>query len=145
MGKPSRSVDTLQFVDNLSWQKGPHSVRFGTNMRFQRHTDTRGSVGGANVSPTANFSTAVNTVDIATFGIPAEHSGRERPPRAPVQHQFPARTHGHSHSGVRAAGGHVRSRRHPVRLRVRLSGAGLLCAGHLETAFERDRRSRPSL
>ncbi len=65
-----RSVDTLQFVDNLSWQKGPHSVRFGTNMRFQRHTDTRGSVGGANVSPTANFSTAVNTVDIATFGIP---------------------------------------------------------------------------
>ena len=55
-------VDTLQFVDNLSWLKGSHSFRFGTNMRFQRHTDTRGSVGGANVAPTANFSTAVTNV-----------------------------------------------------------------------------------
>ena len=50
------SVDTLQFVDNLSWLKGSHSFHFGTNMRFQRHTDTRGSVGTANVAPTLNFS-----------------------------------------------------------------------------------------
>ena len=50
-----RTVDTFQFVDNLSWLKGAHSFRFGTNMRFQRHTDTRGSVGGANVSPTVEL------------------------------------------------------------------------------------------
>jgi hypothetical protein len=67
-----RSVDTLQFVDNLSWQKGEHSFRFGTNMRFQRHTDIRGSIGSANASPTFNFSTATNAVDPATFGIPAD-------------------------------------------------------------------------
>jgi hypothetical protein len=67
-----RSVDTLQFVDNLSWLKGSHSFRFGTNMRFQRHTDTRGSIGAANASPVLNFSTTTNTVDPATFGIPSD-------------------------------------------------------------------------
>jgi hypothetical protein len=40
-------------------------------MRFQKHTDVRGSVGGFNVSPVANFSTGINTVDPATFGIPS--------------------------------------------------------------------------
>jgi hypothetical protein len=67
-----RSVDTFQVVDNLSWSKGSHSVRFGTNMRFQRHTDTRGSVAGANVAPVVDFGTGVNTVDPATFGLPSD-------------------------------------------------------------------------
>jgi hypothetical protein len=67
-----RTVDTIQFVDNLSWLKGAHSFRFGTNMRFQKHTDVRGSVGGGNVSPVANFSTGINSVDPATFGIPGD-------------------------------------------------------------------------
>ena len=40
-----RSIDTLQIVNNLSWLKGSHSVKFGVNARLQRHTDTRGSVG----------------------------------------------------------------------------------------------------
>jgi hypothetical protein len=66
-----RTVDTIQIVDNLSWQRGAHSLRFGTNMRFQKHTDIRGSVGGFNVSPVADFSTGINTVDPATFGIPS--------------------------------------------------------------------------
>ena len=66
-----RTVNTYQVVDNLSWLKGRHSIRVGTNMRFQKHTDIRGSVGGANVSPVADFSTTVNTVDPATFGIPS--------------------------------------------------------------------------
>ncbi|HVH55752.1 MAG TPA: carboxypeptidase regulatory-like domain-containing protein [Vicinamibacterales bacterium] len=75
-----RSVDTLQFVDNLSWQKGAHGFRFGTNMRFQRHTDTRGSVAGVNVSPTVDFSTGVNAVDPATFGIPTNiQTANDRP------------------------------------------------------------------
>ncbi len=65
-----RGVNTYQFVDNLSWNKGTHGFRLGTNMRFQRHTDKRGSVAGLNVAPTVNFSTATNAVDPATFGIP---------------------------------------------------------------------------
>ncbi|MDQ3418421.1 MAG: TonB-dependent receptor [Acidobacteriota bacterium] len=66
-----RTVDTIQIVDNLSWNRRAHSFRFGTNMRFQKHTDVRGSVGGVNVAPIVNFSTGVNTVDPATFGIPS--------------------------------------------------------------------------
>jgi hypothetical protein len=66
-----RTVDTFQFVDNLTWQRGAHRFGFGTNMRFQKHTDVRGSVGGANVAPVVNFSTGINTVDPATFGIPS--------------------------------------------------------------------------
>ena len=66
-----RTVDTFQIVDNLSWLRGNHSFRFGTNMRFQKHTDIRGSVGGVNVAPVVNFSTGINTVDPATFGIPS--------------------------------------------------------------------------
>ena len=67
-----RSIDTFQFVDNLSWNKGTHGIRFGTNMRFQKHTDTRGSIGAVNAAPVVNFSTATNTVDPATFGIPID-------------------------------------------------------------------------
>lgn len=66
-----RTVNTIQIVDNLSWQKGDHGVRFGTNIRFQKHTDVRGSVGGVNVAPIVDFSTGINTVDPATFGIPS--------------------------------------------------------------------------
>ena len=67
-----RTIDTYQFVDNLSWLKGAHSLRFGTNMRFQKHTDVRGSVGGQNANPIVDFSTGINSVDPATFGIPAD-------------------------------------------------------------------------
>ena len=66
----ARSIDTYQFVDNLSWVRGSHNLKFGMNLRFQRHLDERGSVAGFNVHPVANFSTATNTVDPATFGIP---------------------------------------------------------------------------
>ncbi|MFB3853191.1 MAG: carboxypeptidase regulatory-like domain-containing protein [Vicinamibacterales bacterium] len=66
-----RGIKTFQFVDNVSWVTGAHSVKFGTNMRFQRHEDVRGSVGGYNVTPWVNFSTSINTVDPATFGIPS--------------------------------------------------------------------------
>jgi hypothetical protein len=65
-----RSIDTYQFVDNLSWVRGAHSLKLGTNIRYQRHTDERGSVAGLDVAPWVDFSTGVNTVDPATFGIP---------------------------------------------------------------------------
>jgi hypothetical protein len=67
-----RSIDTYQFVDNLSWVHGAHSVKVGTNIRYQRHTDERGSVSGLDVSPLVDFNTGVNTVDPTTFGIPGD-------------------------------------------------------------------------
>jgi len=66
----ARSIDTYQIVDNFSWVRGSHNLKFGTNIRLQRHLDERGSVAGANVHSVVNFSTATNTVDPATFGIP---------------------------------------------------------------------------
>ncbi len=75
-----RTIDTYQVVDNFSYASGAHMVKFGTNMRFQRHTDERGSVAGQNVSPIVNFSTTVNAVDPLTFGIPSNiNSAFDRP------------------------------------------------------------------
>lgn len=66
-----RAIDTYQVVDNLNIVTGAHSLKFGANIRLQRHTDTRGSVAGFNVAPTANFSTTINTVDPAIFLLPS--------------------------------------------------------------------------
>jgi hypothetical protein len=67
----TRTITTWQVVDNLSWIHDRHTFKFGTSLRFQRHEDIRGSVGGYDSTTDVNFSTAVNTVDPATFGIPA--------------------------------------------------------------------------
>jgi hypothetical protein len=67
-----RDLATLQIVDNLSWVTGAHSLKFGTNIRLQRHQDVRGSVTGGNATPIVDFSTSVNTVDRAVFGIPGD-------------------------------------------------------------------------
>ena len=67
-----RTLKTWQFVDNLAYFRGSHALKFGTNLRFQRHIDTRGSVAGYNAAQAVDFSTGVNTVDPATFGIPAD-------------------------------------------------------------------------
>ncbi len=68
----NRTVRTAQIVDNFSWIKGAHSIKMGMNIRLQRQVDDRGSVGGLNANPSVNFSTAINPVDPATFGIPAD-------------------------------------------------------------------------
>ncbi|MGH9331709.1 MAG: carboxypeptidase regulatory-like domain-containing protein [Vicinamibacterales bacterium] len=65
-----RTIDTYQFVDNLSWFTGRHSFKVGTNIRYQRHTDSRGSVAGANVAPVVNFSNTATTVDPVAFNLP---------------------------------------------------------------------------
>ena len=75
-----RSINTYQFVDNLSVVTGAHNLKFGINFRYQVHTDTRGSVAGVNVAPYANFSTAVNTVDPTLFNLPATiNTSNDRP------------------------------------------------------------------
>jgi len=66
-----RRIDTYQVVNNLSLLTGAHSLKFGTNLRFQRHTDVRGSIAGYNAAPVVNFSTDLNTVDPGLFGLPS--------------------------------------------------------------------------
>ncbi len=67
-----RQLQTWQFVDNVGYFRGAHAFKFGANLRFQNHQDIRGSVAGLNSNQDVDFSTGVNTVDPATFGIPAD-------------------------------------------------------------------------
>ncbi len=73
-----RALKTWQFVDNFAWFKGAHSIKFGTNIRMGRHTDTRGSMGGYNVTQAVDFSTSINTVDNTKFGIPTDINSTDR-------------------------------------------------------------------
>ena len=68
----SRVVSTWQVVDNFAYFRGAHTFKFGTNLRRVREEDIRGSVAGLNANEEVNFSTAINTVDPATFGLPAD-------------------------------------------------------------------------
>ena len=67
-----RVVSTWQAVDNFAYFKGAHAWKFGFNLRRVREEDQRGSVAGLNAGEEMNFSTAINTVDPTTFGLPAD-------------------------------------------------------------------------
>jgi hypothetical protein len=67
-----RIVTTWQFVDNFAYFRGSHSFKFGANLRRVREEDQRGSVAGKNAAEEVDFNPAINTVDPATFGIPAD-------------------------------------------------------------------------
>lgn len=67
-----RTLRAWQIVENLAWFRGAHAFKFGANVRLQRHVDERGSIAGLNAVQVANFSTSINTVDPATFGIPSD-------------------------------------------------------------------------
>ncbi len=68
----SRVVSTWQVADNFAYMHGSHAFKFGTNLRRVREEDIRGSVAGLNSAEEVNFSTSINTVDPATFGLPAD-------------------------------------------------------------------------
>lgn len=62
-----RTLTTIQIVDNLSWQLAAHTVKFGTNLRFQKHLDDRSSVAGFNTREVIRLGTVNNAVP-ASFG-----------------------------------------------------------------------------
>ena len=66
-----RTLNTNQIVDNLSYTTGAHTIKVGTNLRYQREDDLRGSVGGRNSTTEVDFSTGTNPVDTRSFGLPA--------------------------------------------------------------------------
>ncbi len=70
-----RAVSTIQFIDNLSYVRGAHSIRTGINFRLYRHNDNRGVPGGFNMWPTIIFSQSVrpptsNTAPGVAAGFP---------------------------------------------------------------------------
>jgi hypothetical protein len=66
----SRTVRTIQFVDNLTWVKGNHLLKGGINFRFGKHTDDRSSVSGTQVEGVVSFSGTFDTAQTAAFGLP---------------------------------------------------------------------------
>ena len=57
-----RTITTWQFVDNLSIVHNTHTFKFGTNLRFQKHTDDRSAVAGVLTRARIFFSTGINPV-----------------------------------------------------------------------------------
>lgn len=66
----SRTVRTLQFVDNLTWFKGNHLLKGGVNLRFGRHTDDRSSVSGTEVEGRVSLGGGFDAAQTAAFGLP---------------------------------------------------------------------------
>lgn len=68
----ARTLTTYQFVDNLTYVRGSHTIKGGINFRYQKHFDNRGSIAGSQPLPLADFSTGVNTVDPIAFRLPTD-------------------------------------------------------------------------
>ncbi len=71
-----RVITTYQFVDNLSYVRGPHALTFGTNLRYQRHIDDRGSIGIYDAQPLLYFSNPGNQATFNTsftgYNVPSD-------------------------------------------------------------------------
>jgi hypothetical protein len=64
-----RTLNTPQLIDNLTWTKGAHVLKFGGNLRFYQQNDQSGSVGGVNVLPTISLAASLNPPGSA-FNLP---------------------------------------------------------------------------
>ncbi|CDM64869.1 TonB-dependent receptor [Pyrinomonas methylaliphatogenes] len=73
----ARTLTTYQVVDNFSYLRGSHTIKFGVNLRFQKHFDDRSSVAGVNIRESVTLGTGDNPVP-ASFGtrsIPTGSNG----------------------------------------------------------------------
>lgn len=66
----NRYLTTLQFVDNFTWVKAAHIFKVGTNLRYGREIDHRGSIGALNAVPQVGFSTSSNPLNFGAYNIP---------------------------------------------------------------------------
>ena len=67
-----RVLTTIQFVDNLSYVRGAHALKFGTNLRYQRHIDDRGSIGPYDAQPLMYFNPQFASVASSQYNIPSD-------------------------------------------------------------------------
>jgi len=70
-----RTLTDIQFVDNLTYIRGQHALKFGTNLRFQHHVDDRGSIGVYDAQPLLFFSPVFAPVDATSFKVPGDVNG----------------------------------------------------------------------
>jgi len=73
----ARTLNTYQYIDNLTYSMGNHLLRGGFNIRFLQHNDQRSFVGGVNNAPRVNFGSAriLNTSVDNPFDLPLPGSG----------------------------------------------------------------------
>jgi len=64
-----RTLNTPQLIDNVTWTKGAHVMKFGGNLRFYQQNDQSGSVNGVNVLPSISLSSTLNPPG-AAFNLP---------------------------------------------------------------------------
>ncbi len=64
----ARKARTFQFVDNLTFDMSPHTIKAGINFRFGRQLDDRSSAGGQ-IEPQVGF--GAGSSDFSGFGLPA--------------------------------------------------------------------------
>jgi Carboxypeptidase regulatory-like domain len=54
-----RTLNTPQIIDNLTWTKGAHVMKFGMNLRMYQQNDQSGSVASINVLPAISLSSTL--------------------------------------------------------------------------------------
>jgi hypothetical protein len=75
-----RAITTPQFVDNLTWIHGAHTLRAGINFRFYIHNDSRGFFGGSVVTPVIRFNQLNQLNRVANLNnLPTTGAGAQCP------------------------------------------------------------------
>ena len=70
----ARTLTTIQYVDNLSFNHGSHFYRTGFNIRFLQHNDARSFVGSVVAAPQVSFSASARLPENAGFVLPSNMS-----------------------------------------------------------------------
>ncbi len=138
-----RVVSTWQYVDNFAYFQGAHSFKMGFNLRQVREEDQRGSVAGLNAGEEVNFSTAINTVDPTTFGLPLDLNTSFDRPNFQSDINFLLGRVGQIDRGFVNQNGSVHQGH--FQLRYPLSRVRVLRPGHLESPQESHRGYRAPL
>ena len=71
-----RAITAPQFIDNLSWSHGKHTIRTGFNFRFYEHNDSRGFFGTQILAPGILFRrsrrlSGFNNIPSTSSSVPA--------------------------------------------------------------------------
>lgn len=67
----ARGVRTFQYIDNLTYIRGSHTLKGGINFRFNLHKDDRSNVAGSAIEPVVSLSNVAGTT---AFNLPAAGS-----------------------------------------------------------------------
>ena len=67
----ARGVNTLQLIDNITFIRGNHTLKAGTNLRFNHHKDDRSNVAGSAIEPIVTLSGGAG---FGAFGLPTSGS-----------------------------------------------------------------------